>query len=228
MRWPQSNPPSARRAAAQLCGFARDLYERGWMEGTSGNLSVKLAGSRSGPAILITPTGLSKGHLRTRDVVRIDVESGRQLSRGPRASSEAPIHRALYADVESAAAVVHVHSPCAVTVATWAGREGHTQVNVAGQEIAKGLSATGRDAVSLLIVANDADSEMVASELAMRLRAEESDAPCVLIHNHGATGWGTSLQAAVNRLECLELLCRVAIDSSRADPAKLLEPGGPR
>src|SRR6267378_2037844 len=72
-----------------LARFGRLLYRLGFMPGTSGNLSVRLDGSR----LLVTPTGVSKLLLRPADMVIVDLE-GRQLDGYRRMTSEVSMHLA--------------------------------------------------------------------------------------------------------------------------------------
>lgn len=55
--------------AQTLVEFGYQFYSRGWMEGTGGNLSVRL---KSDPLeILITPSGLNKGYLRPDHFINV-------------------------------------------------------------------------------------------------------------------------------------------------------------
>lgn len=104
------------RQREAIAAMSRTLYARGWMPGTSGNLSV-----RPDPAsrtLLITASGRDKGDLTARDLVTADLESARPVDpEGPRASAETAIHAAIYRTTD-ARAVLHVHAPYATAVAT--------------------------------------------------------------------------------------------------------------
>src|SRR5579875_3889047 len=69
-------------AASQIPRIARDLYLRGWMPGTAGNISV-----RAGQAALITGSGLSKGELTAEDLVSVNIADSQQLSGSRRPSA---------------------------------------------------------------------------------------------------------------------------------------------
>src|SRR5690348_4864991 len=87
------------------CG--RQFYDRRWMWGTAGNLSVRL---KSQPLeIAITPSGLNKGHLTTNDLLTIRDGVAPKHRRGLVPSAETVIHQAVYRAVPEAKAAFHVH-----------------------------------------------------------------------------------------------------------------------
>src|SRR5260370_41160352 len=59
----------------ELAGCSSDLHALGFAPGTSGNVSVRLDGSR----VLATPTGCSKRVVGPEDLVVVDM-SGQQLA----------------------------------------------------------------------------------------------------------------------------------------------------
>ena len=61
---------SERRYREQIVRYGRMLHERGFVAATDGNLSVRLSENR----ILSTPTCMSKGGMRTSDLVIVDME----------------------------------------------------------------------------------------------------------------------------------------------------------
>ncbi|MGH3938918.1 MAG: S-methyl-5-thioribose-1-phosphate isomerase, partial [Pseudonocardiaceae bacterium] len=82
-------------AAVAVADVTRSLYRRGWMEGTSGNVSVRLPGAQE--LAVITASGGGKGELIAADTVPVAVTSGDPI--GPsrlRPSAETAIHVALY------------------------------------------------------------------------------------------------------------------------------------
>lgn len=188
-----------------LAEMAAALYARGWLEGTAGNLSVRLAG---GSTALITASGVSKGALTAGDVVEVGVEDARPVHAGaPRPSAETTIHAALYRLWEDCRAVVHVHSPYATAAAIQAARRGATTVEFADLEIIKGLGLPEPSKVAVPVFENHAHVPDIAADVLARL--EPNAPPVMLIGNHGATTWGPTLDVARNRMECLEEMCRL-------------------
>src|SRR6185295_13172672 len=77
-----------------LAAAARLFYERGWMMGTAGNLSLRLADG----TFWITASGKPKGRLQAEDFLRV-APGGEVLKRGreeDRPSAETSLHDAVY------------------------------------------------------------------------------------------------------------------------------------
>ena len=95
---------------AELIATARALQPAGLNKGTAGNVSV-----RDGDGFLITPTGLSYDTLVPGDIPRMALDGSHAGRRQP--SSEWRFHRDLYAARPEVGAVLHAHSPFAVSLA---------------------------------------------------------------------------------------------------------------
>jgi len=185
-----------------LAEITAQLYARGWMEGTAGNVSVRVDADTA----LITASGVSKGSMTDQDVVRVRIADSTAVGAG-RPSAETSIHTAVYAAFPEVGAVVHAHPPYATAVAALAARSGADAVEFAGLEIIKGLGLA--DAVAVPVFENHASVPRIAADVAARLAA--GDPPVLLIGAHGATAWGPTLESARNRMESLETLCRLRL-----------------
>ena len=90
----------------QFKEFGRDLFLRGLISSHAGNMSARI-----GNTIYITRKGAMLGRLNRTDIVTLDIDKDDpDLSRT--ASSEAPVHRAIYQSTD-ALAIVHAHPPYA-------------------------------------------------------------------------------------------------------------------
>jgi L-fuculose-phosphate aldolase len=99
---------SALRAAVALA--ARATVAEGLNRGTSGNVSA-----RHGAGFLVTPSGLPAAEMTAERIVPVTLAGE---ASGPLApSSEWRIHRDIYRARPEVGAVVHVHSPFAVSLA---------------------------------------------------------------------------------------------------------------
>lgn len=94
----------------QLIATARAMQPAGLNKGTSGNVSV-----RHGDGFYITPTGMPYAGLATDDIPLMGLDGTHQGTRKP--SSEWRFHRDLYAARPEVGAVLHAHSPFAVSLA---------------------------------------------------------------------------------------------------------------
>jgi L-fuculose-phosphate aldolase len=89
----------------EIIRWGKLLFERRLISGWGGNLSCR-ASKRE---FLITGQHASLGFLTAKDLVRID-QAGKPVKKNQRASSETPMHMAIYAGTD-ARAIVHVHPP---------------------------------------------------------------------------------------------------------------------
>ncbi|MEU3774627.1 S-methyl-5-thioribose-1-phosphate isomerase [Streptomyces sp. NPDC032472] len=220
------------RLGAELARFSRQLYERGWMPGTSGNLSVRLPGG-SGQA-LITASGRDKGDLTAADTVLVDARTGEKSQESAlRASAETAIHAAVYR-AAGAGAVIHVHAPYATAVATATGAADSVQtLEPAGWELLKGLGLADPSRAALPVFPNHPDVPRIAAEVEAYLRGAVPDGgpermPGLLIAGHGVTVWGRDLAEARNRLECVEAICHQMVLAAAPSPAPAPAPVHPR
>lgn len=113
-------PPEA-QARTEICRIGRELFARGYVHATAGNISVRLA-----QGFLITPTDACLGNLQPERLARLD-EHGRQIA-GDRASKTIVLHRRIYeasaATAAPARCVIHTHSTHLVACSLRAGAEG--------------------------------------------------------------------------------------------------------
>jgi methylthioribulose-1-phosphate dehydratase len=195
------NPCSA------LTEIARDFHRRGWMAGTAGNLSAR---DRQNPASFwITASGQPKGRLDKTDFLRIDLGEERVLESfhdRAKPSAETAIHRIIYQLFPDVNACLHVHSVDAcLAVAHYSADS--TELPLPALEMIKGLDIwEERPGVTLPLFANLLDVPTIAAEIWRRFTIAPPVLPALMIHNHGTTVWGRSLQEAYNRVEIVEFL----------------------
>jgi len=170
------------RLAESVLASVREGLNRG----RSGNLSC-----RCGEGFLITPSGLAAAECRPELMVYMDLDGQPRGERPP--SSEWRIHRDLYQARPEAGAVVHAHSPFAVSLACL--RSGIPPFNymvalAGGPDIRCAEYATfGSQALSEHI-----------------LTALEGRRAC-LMANHGQVAFGRDLDAALELALEVETLC---------------------
>jgi len=83
--------------------YARLLWERGLVAGSSGNISLRLANM-----LLVTPTLRSLRALEPTDIVRVSFD-GMPVDSDRRPSSELPLHLAAYRARPETRCVIHTH-----------------------------------------------------------------------------------------------------------------------
>jgi L-fuculose-phosphate aldolase len=177
------------------------LLEEGLVVGTAGNLSV-----REGDEIVITPTSIPYDRIEREDLCVLDL-AGRQTGGRRRASSEAPFHARIY-ETTDAAAVVHTHSPFATTIAC---------VRDALPAIHYSIHRLGGDAVPVV------DYERFGSDaLADRVGLMAEGRRGVLLRNHGAVTWGSSVAEAYDLSVLLEWLAQLYWQAEQLGEPRLL------
>lgn len=185
----------------QVARTSRATVTAGLNRGSSGNVSC-----RCGDGCLITPSGWPSADVEADHVVKIDHE-GR--SQGPLApSSEWRIHRDIYQARPDAGAVVHVHSPFAVSLSCL--RRGlpafHYMVAIAGGPDIRcaGYATFGTQALSEAVLAALVDRR------------------ACLMANHGMIALGADLDRALALAVEVESLCEQFWRASLMGPPVLL------
>ncbi len=100
--------PEANALKEKIVEVGRKLWERQYVDGNGGNISVRL----SQHYILCTPTLCSKGDLRVEDLSLVDLDNYQICGDRPQ-TSEILLHLAIYKAVPDAKAVIHCHPPYA-------------------------------------------------------------------------------------------------------------------
>jgi len=170
----------------QLIATACAMGPAGLNRGTSGNVSV-----RSGDGFYITPTGMRYEQLVADDIPLMALDGSHQGRRKP--SSEWRFHRDLYAARPEVGAVLHAHSPFAVSLACL-----RRDIPAFHYMIAR----FGGDSIRC------ADYAIFGSEeLSTAAMAAMADRRACLLANHGLLVAGRDLDEALALAVELEELC---------------------
>ncbi len=175
-----------------LCAAGRRLAERDLIGAGEGNLSVRLGGG----AFLVTPSGARKGALRPGDLLVVDADGAVRAGRG-RPSTELAMHLAAFAARPDARAAVHAH-PLAAVAFTVAGAPWP------GDLVPEAAVTLGPVAVAPFATPGTAE---VPASLAPLLAGHD----VLLLARHGALCLGATLEEAVDRMETLERVARIAL-----------------
>ncbi len=188
--------------AASLATIAKGFHVRGWLLGTSGNLSAVV--SREPLQLAMSPSGVDKGELTAAKVLLID-EQGQMLSdHGAKPSDETLLHLQIVKD-RQAGAVLHTHSVWNTILSDlYATQRG---ISIEGYEMLKGLDGvrTHEHREWLPIIENSQDMTSLANTIAETL-SRNPNAHGFLLQRHGLYSWGVDLQQAKRHIEILEFL----------------------
>jgi len=188
--------------AAQLAQLAGQLYARGWMFGTSGNLSAVV--TREPLTLAITPSGAHKGAMEGSQILLVDEHARPVIESEGRPSDEALLHLSI-ASARGAGAVIHTHSIWSTILSDVHADEGG--LSIEGFEMLKGLSGvtTHQHREWLPIVDNSQDMGALA-ETVRDLLATHKNCHGLLLRKHGLYCWGRDLREAQRHVEILEFL----------------------
>src|SRR5215210_7227090 len=175
-----------------LCETADSLYQRGYAFGSTGNISVRVAGR-----VWITPTGKSLKGLRPGQLACVNL-AGESLNEN-RPSKEFPFHLAVYARREDVRAVVHLHTLYSVALSCLDGFD--------PEDPLPPLTPYYFMRVAPLAVLPY--FRPGSQDLAEAVEGAAPSHNCMLLRNHGLLCLGSSLNEAVDRTEELEQTARL-------------------
>ena len=202
-------------AAESIIRAGARLGARGLIIGAEGNLSIRL-----GDQLLVTPSGRRKDELSVQDLLLVPLDpdastsaepaahghgtDGMNGTPAPRPSSDIAVHRAVYRARPDVRAVAHAHLAASLGL-TLAGERPNPDDLPETRLLLPRLPF-----VPLLPMGSSEIAAAVASALT---EPPEPLATAVLQERHGAVTVGETLEAAVDRLELVDLLCRVRRDA---------------
>lgn len=184
-----ANSHEADALRAEIIAVGRKLWERSYVDGNGGNISVRL-GARY---VLCTPTMISKGDLQPTDICLCDLEGNTLAGNGTR-TSELLLHLEIYKANPHARAVVHCHPPHATAFAI----TGTTPPIglIPEYEMFIGPSAVARYETP----GTQAFAETVLPFI--------QDHNAILLSNHGIVCWADTVTHAEWLVEILENYCK--------------------
>lgn len=179
-------------ARQAIVAVGKRISERGYVASNDGNISVKIADD----LIVVTPTGVSKGCM-TEDMLVVMNLDGVIIKQGElRPSSEVKMHLRVYQEDPAVMAVVHAHPVYA------------TSFSIAGIALDQPILTEAMLQIGAVPVAHYAKPG--TTDVPDSIAPYVKDGAAVLLSNHGALTWGTSLEQAFSRMEVLETYAHVS------------------
>ena len=188
--------------AAGLAATAKSFHARGWLLGTSGNLSAVI--QREPLLLAMSPSGFDKGELRADQLLSIDQNARIVDRQGGKPSDESLLHIRIVRE-RGAGAVLHTHSIWNTILSDVYAQE--SGVRIEGYEMLKGLQgvSTHEHAEWLPIIENSQDMPTLAETVGETLNKHKA-AHGFLLRRHGLYSWGENLAQAKRHIEILEFL----------------------
>ncbi len=178
--------PTDLEAKRLIVEIGKRMYAKNFVAANDGNISVKVADD----LIWTTPTGVSKGFMSEDEMVKMRLD-GTVVSQGARgASSEVKMHLRIYNENPAAHGVCHAHPPVSTSFA------------IAGISLDKAIYP---EALVNLGTVPCVHYEAPGSQgIPDSVAPYAKDYNALLLANHGAVAWGSSLMEAWYRLEATE------------------------
>lgn len=170
------------------------VYYQGLTTTSGGNISCMDNDGR----IFITPSGVDKGSLAINDIMEVTAD---KKVIGPHTPSmELPFHSNIYKERNDIRAVVHAHAPAVVAYAT-ARQVPNTAIASCYADILGKVGDSCYDIPGSISLGEIVKAEFV------------NGYNCVMMHNHGATVGGATLEEAFVKYEALNNCCDTIINA---------------
>jgi len=176
----------------EICDIGRRLWQRAYVDGNGGNISVRVAKN----LVLCTPTLVSKGFMKPEDLALVDLE-GTMIAGGKRRTSELLMHLAIFAEQPKAKAVVHAHPPTATGYAVCG-------IQPPANMIPEMEVFIGQVGVAPYMTPGSHEMGEAIARLAVQHNT-------VLMANHGVVAWGFGIEDAYFKMEILEAYCKTML-----------------
>ncbi len=169
----------------EIAKFGRKLVERGLVESTLGNISVRFA-----ERMLITRSGAALDEITGESVVELDIDNPSDLD--AIASKESSVHRAIYRKTP-ALAIIHAHCPFAVIESMLV--EKIVPVDIEGQYFLHEIP----------VVRGGAGTQELAESVSEALKGHRG----AVVFGHGTFAVGKTLEEAYVVTALIEHTCKV-------------------
>ncbi len=164
-----------------------DMFQQGLVSSYNGDMSLRM-----GDRIVITRRTAALGRLTEQDLVETGVDRNDRAT--PAASSELPVHRAIYRETE-AQAVIHAHPPYAIAL------------SLAFDEIVP-LDAEGVHFFERIPIVGH-ELSTVSRDLADEIAAISRTSKVLMVRGHGCFASGQLLEECHRWISILEESCRI-------------------
>ena len=188
--WKYQMVKTEREYAADIVQVGKLVFQTGSVAANDGNISVRLDHER----IMCTPTGVSKGMMSIDDIIIVDYD-GKKVSGRLESTSEIMMHLKIYELRHDIDAVVHTHPPTATGFAS-AGRALDTALL---PEVVIGLGCVPLAAYGL------PGTEALTEPMLPLIPKYDA----LLLGNHGAVSYGSTVLQAYFRMETVEHFARI-------------------
>jgi L-fuculose-phosphate aldolase len=189
----------------QVLAVGRRMYERGYVSANDGNISVRI----DDKAVLITPSGVSKGFMEPEDLLVLDMK-GNLVQGHKKPSSESGMHIQIFKARPDVQCVCHAHPPYATAFA------------VAGIPLTKMILT--EEVIMLGSVPVIEYGTPGTEELYQSISKYIMDYDAFLLANHGALSVGDGAYNAYHKMETLEHAAKIQVIAQQLGQVTELNP----
>lgn len=183
------------------------LPRHGLVTFTWGNVSAL---DRDRGVVVIKPSGVDYETMTAKDMVTVDLETGKVVDGSLKPSSDTPTHLVLYRAFPDLGAIVHTHSRHA-TIWAQAGLDipalGTTHADYFYGPVPCARPMTPDEIAG----AYEEETGNVIVETFRSRRIDPAAIPAALVHSHGPFAWGKNADQAVHNAVVLEELAYMAL-----------------
>ena len=181
---------SEKEAKEAILDIGQRMYVRNFVAANDGNISIRTGENE----VWATPTGVSKGFMNKKMLVKVDLQSN-VLEGTHKPSSELKMHLRAYQENPDLRSVCHAHPPIC------------TSFSIAG--IPLDVPVLAEAVITLGDVPIAPYAELGTKEVAEVIAPYCHTHNGVLLANHGAVTWAEDAYAAYYRLESMEYYANI-------------------
>jgi L-fuculose-phosphate aldolase len=191
-------------ARRDIIAYARQVYDKGIVAATDGNISYRIMSDR----VMITPSGTSFATLTTDTLAYVDLD-GNNLYFEHKPSSELPMHLEIYRQRNDVNAIIHAHPPYATALTL-------TGLSLEDPILPEVVMMFGK--IPTAPYATPSTKESAES-----IRHLIKDHQAILLDHHGAVTYGASLEEAFHKMEKLEHAAKTILAATSLGTPKKLD-----
>lgn len=212
LKWDkQASRGEYREQKELLCNYCKRFYNKGWVSGTGGGMTIKVTSELA----LIAPSGVQKEEIAPKDLFLIDLspstDEAYEIVSKPdnlKISACTSIFVNIFKNRETAGAVIHSHSMSAVMLTK---TEKNPTVTIARYEMLKGLAGGTYFGEHTLPILDNVEHECELAEAVGQAVLDHPKAHAVLVRDHGVYIWGRDAEQAKIHAECYDYLFEAVV-----------------
>jgi len=178
----------------QIINIGNQMYNKGFVASNDGNISMRADDGN----VWVTPTMVSKGSMTPDMMLKMSLD-GEIIEGNRKPSTEVAMHLCLYRENPNINAAVHAHPVTATSFA------------IAGIALDKPIYPEALVNIGKVPVAKYAQPGTL--EVPESVKPYCNTHKAVLLANHGALTWGTTLTEAWFRMEALENYAKIMLNT---------------